>query len=104
MLKATRLLSVLLVIAVTQAAFAQGSQTSKAERKRAKIDSMAEQTLARLFSEEPRSKDLYGTSYGHAVFSNIKVAVGISAGGGNGVAITKGSKSISSISSIREAS
>jgi len=93
MLNSTRVLAALLVVAFTQTAFAQGSPTSsKAERKRAKIDAMSERTLARVFTEEAGSKELYGNSYGHAVFSNIKIAFGISGGGGNGVAITKGSK------------
>lgn len=93
MLKSTCVLSALLIAAITQTAFAQGSQTSsKAELKRARIDAMAERTLARVFAQQPSSKELYANSYGHAVFSNIKIALGVSGGAGNGVAITKGTK------------
>lgn len=93
MLKTTRIVAVLLAIAITQAAVAQGSKaSSKAERKRAKIDAMSERTLARVFAEEFGAKEIYKNSYGHAVFTNVKVAFGLSAGGGNGVAITKGTK------------
>ena len=47
MLKTTRILAVLLAIAITQTAIAQESNsTSKAARKRAQIDGMAERTLA----------------------------------------------------------
>ncbi len=93
MLKTTRILAVLLAIAIAQTAIAQESNsTSKAARKRAQIDGMAERTLARLFAKQPASKELYQNSYGHAVFTNVKVAFGLSAGGGQGVAITKGAK------------
>ena len=90
MFKSTRVLSAILVFAVAQGAFAQAEFQTKAERKRAKIDANAQNSLARLFSEEPKARPLHDTAYGYAVFTNIKIAFGISGGGGSGVAVAKG--------------
>ena len=51
MFNSTRVLAALLTLAVAQGAFAQADFQTKAERKRAKIDANAEQTLTRLFTE-----------------------------------------------------
>ena len=61
----------------------------KKEAKIAKVDEMADEALENLFTEHPRAKDLYGSAYGWAAFDNLKLAVGISGGGGNGVAVNK---------------
>ncbi len=90
MLKSTRVLSAILVLAFAQGAFSQGEFQTKAERKRARIDANAQNTLVRLFSEEPEARSLHDTAYGYAVFTSIKVAIGISGGGGSGVAVAKG--------------
>jgi len=65
-------------------------KTAKAGERRAKIDAMAEETLATLFSESPKAKELYGKAHGYAVFDNLKLSLFISGGGGVGVATTKG--------------
>ena len=64
-------------------------KTMKQEAKVAKIDEMADEALEKLFTEHPRAKDLYGKAYGWAAFDNLKLAVGVSGGGGNGVAVDK---------------
>jgi lipid-binding SYLF domain-containing protein len=61
----------------------------KQESKRMKLDETAEEALQALFSEHPKAKELYDGSYGWAVFDNLKLAFGISGGGGNGVAAVK---------------
>ena len=61
----------------------------KQESKRMKLDETAEEALQALFAEHPKAKDLYDKSYGWAVFDNLKLAFGISGGGGNGVAKAK---------------
>jgi len=61
----------------------------KDESKRAKINEVAEKTLEKLFVENANSKALYDKAIGWAVFDNTKVALGISGGGGNGVAVSK---------------
>ncbi len=61
----------------------------KQESKRMKLDEMAEESLQALFAENAKAKELYGNSYGWAVFDNLKLAFGISGGGGNGVASVK---------------
>ncbi|MEE9141096.1 MAG: hypothetical protein V3U59_00135 [Gammaproteobacteria bacterium] len=60
----------------------------KAE-KRAKADSMAEQTLGKLFADNTHAKTLYDKAYGYAVFDVKKVSLGITGGGGTGVAVNK---------------
>jgi lipid-binding SYLF domain-containing protein len=61
----------------------------KQESKRMKLDETAEAALQALFAENPKAKELYDGSYGWAVFDNLKLALGFSGGGGNGVAAVK---------------
>ncbi len=61
----------------------------KQESKRMKLDETAESALNALFAEKPKAKELYDSAYGWAVFDNLKLAFGISGGGGNGVASVK---------------
>ena len=61
----------------------------KHESKRVKIDETAQQATSKLFAENPKAKELFDMSYGWAVFDNLKLAFGISGGGGNGVAVQK---------------
>lgn len=65
------------------------SQELKEESKRVKIDEVAEETLQKLFAEDSKAKSLYDKAVGWAVFDNTKVALGISGGGGHGVAVSK---------------
>ena len=58
--------------------------------KRAEIHENTRDALAHLMKHHPRSKELYDKSYGYAVFSNTKVAVGLTGAGGVGEAVTKG--------------
>ena len=67
-----------------------GAEGSKAAEKRARLDGMAEAVLSELFSKNEGAQRLYDSAYGHAVFSNIKISLGVTGGGGNGVAIAKG--------------
>ena len=60
------------------------------EQSRASRDAMAEKTLAQLFSKNEAANDLYNASAGCAVFDTRKVVtLGIAAGFGRGVAISK---------------
>jgi len=63
----------------------------KAQKKRASIDAMEQETLERLFHEYPGSKSLYEQAHGYAVFDNLKVSLGLSGGNGAGVAVVKSS-------------
>ncbi len=85
-----RLLVLILVVAlVPLGALAQDPE--KAEGKRAKLDAIAGETLEMLFSEAPQTKEMYKKAYGYAVFSNMKFALGVSGGGGSGVAVNRDS-------------
>jgi hypothetical protein len=58
--------------------------------KRAELDAMATSALQRLFEEEPRALDLFRLSSGYAVFDTRRLSVvGVAAGGGKGVAVSR---------------
>lgn len=83
-----------LTLAFSQPLPAQEASSSaelKKAAKRAEVDEVAEATLKRLFAENAKAKELYNRAYGWAVFDNTKVAVGVSGGGGKGVAVKKDS-------------
>lgn len=66
---------------LTQYAFAD-----KADKKRAKIQSMRTEVLQTLYQEKPETKQEIANSIGYGVFSNIGVnVIFLSAGGGSGV-------------------
>ncbi len=67
----------------------KSSKELKIEAKRAEIDENAQEALQRLFEKKPEAKKLFDQSYGYAVFTNVKVALGISGGGGKGVAVVR---------------
>lgn len=54
---------------------------------RAKLDAMAQATLARLFEEEPDSRALFKRSAGYAVFDKREASFYVVAGYGRGVAV-----------------
>ena len=93
MYTSVRALSTLLVWVLVSAAVAEEDRATRADRKRAKIDKIAQETLSKLFSQDAHARDLYDDAYGYAVFQSIKVALGISGGGGSGVAVDKGTGS-----------
>lgn len=83
---------VAVVLFATPMVLAEDSKSSvelSKDTKRAKINEVAEETLQKLFAENPKSKSLYDDAVAWAVFDNTKVAFGISGGGGNGVAVDK---------------
>jgi len=83
-----KLLFVFLIGALASLSFASdGNEEVKAAERRAKIDAVAEETLEQLFREAPGSKKMYKDAHGYAVFSNVKVALLVSGGGGSGVAV-----------------
>jgi hypothetical protein len=59
---------------------------------RAKLDSMAEKTLARLFSEHPQTQGLVDRSAGYAVFDTREASFYVVAGYGRGVAVNRGNQ------------
>jgi lipid-binding SYLF domain-containing protein len=59
------------------------------EAKRAKIDETAQQALDELFTKSVKAETLFKKAYGWAVFDNLKLALIVSGGGGNGVAVDK---------------
>ena len=67
-------------------------QAEKQQQKRERIDQVAKDTLARLFDESEKAKELYDNAVGYAVFDNTKVTFVISGGGGSGVVVDKKTK------------
>ncbi len=64
-------------------------EVSAEEKERQEINAMAKGTLDRLFAESAGSKDLYGKSYGYAVFAGTQTALALAGGRGKGVAVEK---------------
>jgi len=64
-------------------------KSMKQESKAMKIKESAKASLNELFADNPKAKELYERSYGWAAFSNLKLALIFSGGGGNGVAVVK---------------
>lgn len=65
------------------------AKDDKEAKKRSEIDAMAKKTLNTVLAKSKDAKALYGKSVGYAAFNNVKVAVIVSGGGGDGVAIPK---------------
>lgn len=66
------------------------SDGASPDAKRAELDAMATDALARLFEQHPESLDLFLLSAGYAVFDARKLVVlGLAAGGGRGVAVSR---------------
>ena len=85
-------LMVLVVVATFSVALAEeGEKESKADNKRDEIDAKAKEALSELFGANEKAKGLYDTAHGYAVFGTWKFALGVSGGGGTGVAVDKGS-------------
>ena len=64
-------------------------KSMKQDSKAAKLDNTAEESLLTLFAENPKTRELYLRSYGWAAFDNLKLALGVSGRGGNGVAVVR---------------
>ena len=57
-----------------------------AEKEREEIRKMSQEVLARLYEEQPETRQLLKSSVGYAVFSNVGVnVIFFSAGGGSGI-------------------
>lgn len=90
----TSLILLVLAIALTSlpGLAGEGSRHDDPADKRARIDAVARKTLNRLFEDAPRSKEVFDEAVGYAVFSSLKFALGLSGGGGSGVAVNKASE------------
>lgn len=69
----------------------QDWKATKNEAKRQKIDATAKETLDTLFAEAKKARTLFDEAYGYAVFDNLKISLGVTGGGGVGVAVNKSS-------------
>jgi len=68
---------------------AVAGEISKAQTRRSQIDQFADDTLNKLFQESQKSRRLYDRAVGYAIFDSAKFSLGLSGGGGVGVAIDK---------------
>lgn len=69
-------------------------KVDKDAKKRSEIDTMASKALSQVLAKSPAAKELYGKSVGYAAFENVKVAIIVSGGGGDGVAVPKSGKRV----------
>ncbi len=79
----------LLIALALAAAPSSAADEIRRSEKRVRIDSVARETLHRLFSNKPKAQRLYDKAVAYAVFSNIKISLVITGGGGTGVAVDK---------------
>jgi lipid-binding SYLF domain-containing protein len=86
------LVSLALVLVAGSALAAETSD--KDAKKRGDIDAMASKALKQVLAKSPAAKGLYDKAVGYAAFENVKVAVIVSGGGGNGVAVPKSGKRV----------
>ena len=84
----TRFFVLLLSLSLVTTIAAGGEKTAD---KRAKIDATAQEALDTVFAKNDKAKSLYNKAYGYAVFDNLKLSLGVSGGGGVGVAVDKSS-------------
>jgi lipid-binding SYLF domain-containing protein len=68
-----------------------GDKKQSPADRRAKIDQVAQEALDTLLAKSAGAQKNYDKAYGYAVFDNLKIAFGISGGGGSGVAVVKDS-------------
>ena len=84
-------LAVLAVVLSTTALSAEEKEgkSLKKEEKREQIDERAAENLAALLEKSPQAQELYEMAFGWAAFHNLKLAAGVTAGGGKGVAVNR---------------
>jgi len=82
-------LAIALVLAPGSVFAKKTSKELKADAKRAEIEETAEAALSTVLEKSEKAKLLFERAYGWAVFDNLKLAFGISGGGGSGVAVRK---------------
>ena len=77
------------ILSVAMAGCNPGSKLTNAEKRQA-IDTMATETLQRLYTEKPSTKEEVDKAIGYAAFSNANInIIFASAGGGYGVVVDK---------------
>ncbi|MDH3284834.1 MAG: hypothetical protein OEQ13_08830, partial [Acidobacteriota bacterium] len=74
---------------LTSLEVSHAGEIKKAESRRQQLDRFANETMDKLFRESPKAKRLYDRASGYAVFDSAKFSLGLSGGGGVGVAIDR---------------
>ena len=92
-MRMTCMLSILACLALSTIPLAaeESWESLNQESKRAKINATAKEALDEVLAKSKNAGSLHAKAYGWAVFDNLKIAFGWSGGGGNGVAVNKGS-------------
>jgi lipid-binding SYLF domain-containing protein len=83
---------VLCFVFLSPAIRATEAKDNELDARRRAIETMALETMERLFEEAPASRALYDRAAGFAVFDTFKVSVLLSGGGGVGVAVDRQAK------------
>lgn len=82
---------ILALLALSMTFTVADDKSDKLEKRKQRVDDASVEAVDRLLAEQPGAESLFGRSFGYAVFSNLKIAVGVSGGGGSGVAIDRAS-------------
>lgn len=86
------LIAVLAVLLLLTLSACLAPRASSPEDKRAVINSMHDETLARLYEQNPASREIISKAAGYAVFSNVHALyLFLGGGGGYGVAVDQSS-------------
>jgi lipid-binding SYLF domain-containing protein len=83
------LLPALVVVAMLTTGLAAAGTSDESAPRRERIDAIAEQTVEAFLGKSIHDQELFEKAHGYAVFSSMKVALGISGGSGSGVAVEK---------------
>jgi lipid-binding SYLF domain-containing protein len=81
----------LLMVAVPFALADEEAKEEKHANKRGKIDARSDELLQDILAKSANAKELFADAMGYAIFDSTKAALGISGGGGSGVAVEKSS-------------
>ena len=77
------------LVAAGSFVMAEEEKKDKSAEKMQEINAMADESLATVLEKSSSAPALYESAYGYAVFDNLKIAIGVSGGGGSGVAVAK---------------
>lgn len=83
------LMTLLLISTASLALDADAGVFRSKDKQRAAIDAAESEALERLLDDHPSSKSLFDSAHGYAVFSVTKVSLGLTGGGGQGVAVDR---------------
>ena len=81
----------LVVVNLVASSTVEAGPFASREQQRTNIDATETATLEKLWEQSDTARRLYDRAYGYATFDIIKISLAFTGGGGQGVAVEKGS-------------